>query len=93
MAHMSTCGELADYLAAHPRDRKVIMARDPEGNGFSPLADASEGMYQADTTYSGEVYLTPEAHARLMSDPASGYTDEDAPPDDAERAVVLGPVN
>lgn len=93
MPDVSTVGELLDYLASQPRDRKIVMAKDGEGNGYSPLADAGEEMYVAETTWAGEVYLTPERHAELMADPASGYTDEDAPPDDAERVVVLGPVN
>jgi hypothetical protein len=90
---MSTCGELADYLATQPRDRKIVLSADAEGNSYSPLADAGERMYAAETTWSGDVYLTPEALAEQMARPGSGYTDEDAAPDDAERVIVLGPVN
>ena len=54
MPDVSTVGDLIDYLATQPRDRKVVMSKDAEGNGFSPLADASEGMYAADSTWSGE---------------------------------------
>ena len=81
-----TVGELIDYLATQPRDRKVVMAKDAEGNGYSPLEDASEGMYEADSTWSGEIYPTPES--------PEGQSDEysHASPD-AERVVVLGPVN
>ncbi len=93
MPDVSTVGDLMDYLATQPRDRKVVMSKDAEGNGFSPLADASEGMYAADSTWSGEIYITPEDLAEEMAKPDSGWSEEDAPPDDAERVVVLGPVN
>jgi len=55
MKEMSTCGELADLLAAQPRDRPVILEKDAEGNGYSPLAAAGEGSYLADSTWSGEI--------------------------------------
>lgn len=92
MPDLSTCGELADYLATQPRDRKVILSKDAEGNGFSPLADAGEGMYAAESTWSGSIHPTPEDLAGLILD-GSGWSDEDAAPDDAERVVLLGPVN
>ena len=93
MPDVSTVGDLIDYLATQPRDRKIVMSRDAEGNGYSPLADADEYMYTAETTWSGEVHLTPEWLAEQMATPGSGYTVEDAAPDNAERVVVLGPVN
>lgn len=94
MADVTTCGELADYLAAQPRDRKVILRKDAEGNGHSPLAEAWEAMYAAESTWSGETYLTPEDLAEQMARPDNpGYSEEDAAPEDAERVVVLGPVN
>ena len=55
MPDLSTAGELADFLATQPRDRKVILQKDAEGNGFSPLAAASEEMYAAESAWSGEV--------------------------------------
>lgn len=85
---MTTVGELVDYLMTQPRDRRVVLAKDAEGNGYSPLADAGEAMYAADSTWSGEVYLTPEELAAK-----SRPDDWDEAPDDAVRVVVLGPVN
>ena len=93
MPDLSTVGELLDYLATQPRDRKIVLSKDAEGNGFSPLADAGESMYAAESTWSGSVYLTPEDLAEELARPNSGYGDEDAAPDDAERVIVLGPVN
>lgn len=91
-----TVGELMDYLTTQPRDLKVILEKDAEGNGYSPLADAYEGLYEPDSTWSGHVYPTPE---QIAADLASGArTAEDEadrydPGDAAERVIVLGPVN
>lgn len=93
MADVHTVGELLDYLATQPRDRLVVMSKDAEGNDYSPLADASVNMYAAESTWSGHAYVTPEDLAELRAQPGSGYTDEDAAPDDAVRVVVLGPTN
>jgi hypothetical protein len=92
MADVSTVGDLMDYLATQPRDRKIVLSKDAEGNGFSPLADAGESMYSAETTWSGDVHPTPEDLAELIAG-GGGWTEEDAAPDGAERVVVLGPVN
>jgi hypothetical protein len=88
---ISTAGELADWLSAQPRDRRIVLASDAEGNSHSPLADAGEAMYTAETAWSGETYPTPEDLAGLMA--RDGWTDEDAAPGDAERVIVLGPAN
>jgi hypothetical protein len=93
-SRMSTAGELGDYLSAQPRDQKVVLRKDAEGNDHSPLAEAWEGMYVADSTWSGETYPTPEDLAEAMTPPnLQGWSDEDAAPEGAERVIVLGPVN
>lgn len=83
-----TAGWLHDFLSGIPRDRKVILQKDAEGNGYSPLSDAGEGMYLAETTWSGEMYATPED---IAADAA--FTEADSAPDGAERVVILWPVN
>jgi len=93
---ISTVGELLDYLAAQPRDRKIVLRKDAEGNGHSPLADAWEGIYEADSTYSGEVYPTDEDVAEWVA--AGSWSEADAadryePGNNGERVIVLGPVN
>jgi hypothetical protein len=91
---MSTVGDLMDFLAAQPRDRKVILRKDGEGNGHSPLAEAGEGLYVADSTWSGEMYPTREDVARWVAEYPGRYSEDDwTVPDDGERVVVLGPVN
>jgi hypothetical protein len=89
---ISTVGELMDYLATQPRDRKLVLSKDAEGNGFSPLTEAAEAMYLADSTWSGSLYITPEELAHSLANDG-GYTEDDAAPDGAERVVVLWPVN
>jgi hypothetical protein len=74
---ISTAGDLMDYLATQPRDRKVILQKDGEGNGFSPLAEATEELYAAESSCSGYIV-----------DPAVHNEEEGI-----ERVVVLGPVN
>lgn len=72
-----TIGELIEALSTLPRELPVIIAKDAEGNAHSPLADAVEGFYLADSTYSGEVT----------------YGDEDEDEPDGVHAIVLRPVN
>lgn len=83
-----TVGALRKVLEELPDDRPVVLEKDAEGNGYSPLAEAVEGMYEPDSTWSGQVYPTPE---QVAAD--AQMTDEDLPPDEAIRVLVLGPVN
>lgn len=53
-------GELREFLCKHPDDMPVILEKDAEGNGYSPLHDAREGMYITESTWSGWVCLTDE---------------------------------
>lgn len=50
-----TVGELINYLSTRPRDQLVVLAKDREGNEYSPLDEAGDAYYFADTTWSGEV--------------------------------------
>lgn len=91
---ITSVGELVDWLSTQPRDRMVVLSKDAEGNGYSPLADADETMYLAESTWAGETYPTPEQLAELVAQPGGGWdAEDDAAPEDAVRVVVLGPVN
>jgi hypothetical protein len=85
-----TLAELRAQLDALnlPDDTIVILAKDAEGNGHSPLVEAEHAMYLADTTWSGERYLT-EADRQAEEDP----DDYSEAPDDAVHAVFLWPTN
>ncbi len=48
---------LKEIIADLPDDMEIIMQRDSEGNGFSPLAGADpDNIYIPESTWSGEVY-------------------------------------
>lgn len=52
---MKTVRELIALLENEDQDSLVVMAKDAEGNGFSPFSDITMETYSADTTYSGEI--------------------------------------
>lgn len=77
--------DLRTALEGVPDDTVVVVSRDAEGNGFSPLHDAEVGMkYDKANGEIGFGELTPSQ----MED---GFTDEDLM-DDGQDAVVLWPV-
>ena len=90
-----TVGELRELLARFSAGLPVILSADAEGNRHSPLADVVERMYPAESSWSGEVYLTAEQLAAAVEErPHQGWDlEDDAAPADSVRAVVLGPVN
>jgi hypothetical protein len=84
-----TVQELMNRLIRCDPNDLVIMARDSEGNGYSPLCDLDvSSAYIPDATWYGEVglrELTPE----LID---AGYGEEDVAPSDAQPCVILCPV-
>jgi hypothetical protein len=85
-----TLAELRAQLDALnlPDDTLVILAKDAEGNGFSPAVEAEHAMYLADTTWSGEHYITEQQ--RLAEENPDDWSEA---PDDAVHAVFLWPTN
>lgn len=86
-----TVRELIELLSKCNPDDIVILSKDAEGNGFSPLSNIQEEMYTPDTTYSGEISLralTPELAER-------GFTEDEVgnPEDGAVNCVTLYPTN
>lgn len=49
-----TIGELVKKLSIYPDNMPIIMAKDSEGNSFSPLSDFDWGNYEPINTWSGE---------------------------------------
>jgi hypothetical protein len=83
-----TLAELRRQLDALnlPDDTPVILARDVEGNGYSPVATVDDALYEAESPYSGQMYASPEMRA--------AEPDEwDEAPDSATRAIFLWPTN
>jgi hypothetical protein len=80
-----------DMIAALQRedpDAIVVMAKDAEGNSYSPYRQLWAGVYQAETTWDGVVGF-PALTNELRAD---GYTEEDVLPDGIP-AVILTPIN
>ena len=48
--------ELVEILQSCDQEVEVILQKDSEGNGYSPLAGGEGAVYEAETTYSGTVY-------------------------------------
>lgn len=74
--------------AIEDKTRIVILQKDGEGNGFSPLRDIDDNAtYAADNTWSGDVgvqTLTDDLRRR-------GFTEEDQ--NDGVPCLVLYPIN
>jgi hypothetical protein len=85
-----TLAELRAQLAALdlPDDTIVVLAKDGEGNGFSPAVEVEHAMYLAESTWSGDRYLT-EEQRQAETDP-DNWSEA---PDDAVPAVFLWPTN
>jgi len=82
-----TVKELIELLEKEDPDRIVVMAKDSEGNSYSPLSDLGTGIYKARTKWSGEVgleKLTPELIA-------AGYSEEDVI--SGQPALIVSPMN
>lgn len=84
-----TVKELKDAILNLPDEMEVILQKDAEGNGYSPLRGADpDAVYIPETTYYGEVYSTE-------------WTAYDAGMNEAEwkntlskpRALILHPLN
>ncbi len=83
-----TVRELIELLQDEDPDALVVVQKDPDGNGYSPLNDIWEGGYVAENNWSGEAYLL----ELTQHDRKAGYTEEDVR-EDATKAVFLCPVN
>lgn len=55
-----TVQQLKVLLANCPDEWEVVLSRDSEGNGYSPLSGIGEGHYAPDTTWCGEFLSHPE---------------------------------
>lgn len=52
-----TLAEFRKALDGFPDDFRVILSKDAEGNGFSPLSQVDGPMtYEEESSWSGEVY-------------------------------------
>jgi len=83
-----TVRELIEGLLTEDPDRVVVMAKDGEGNGYSPLSSWWTGAYVAETTWYGEVGL----ETLTEEDQRRGYSEKDVKVG-GMPALILSPVN
>lgn len=83
-----TVKDLIEALQKVDQTRIVILQKDSEGNGYSPLSGIDDNaMYEAETTYSGEVRIHHLTDALIKQ----GFSDEDV--GDGQPCLVLYPIN
>ena len=80
-----TVDQLMDALSKLDGDTVVVLAKDEEGNGWSPLDELQVGVYQPETTWSGEFYEQDIIGDHDYNQPDKG--------DESFPAVCLWPVN
>jgi hypothetical protein len=81
-----TVGDLLRALADEDPATPVVLQKDPEGNGYAPLAGTDLGLYAVEPSGEVEMYDLPGPNG---ADP----DDEEPAPDDAVRCVVLWPTD
>jgi hypothetical protein len=81
--------ELKKLISNLPDEMEVVLQKDAEGNGYSPLSGAdSNAVYIAETTWCGDVYsMEWSADDACMSD--EQWENIKAKP----RTLILYPVN
>lgn len=82
--------ELIALLDKFNPNAQVILQKDAEGNGYSPLSDVDDGLYNATSTWSGDFYPF------QFSADENGFEDHEwaqMREDDTLQAVVLAPIN
>jgi len=84
-----TVGKLKKLLEKVDDNRMVILQKDSEGNGYSPLSDICHDnvIYKPDSTWSGDIGLEKLTPALIKI----GYSEDDVIK--GRKAVVLIPVN
>ena len=81
--------ELKEAIAELPDDMEIIMQKDSEGNGYSPLYGVDpDAVYVPECDWSGDVYST-----KWTADEACMDEDEWKKLTSKPKALILYPVN
>lgn len=83
-----TVGELRKNLESLPDDTEIILQKDSEGNGYSPMYCCEEGWYVPESTYSGEFYS-----ASRVAEEHDLEEDQWLEMTSKPRAIVFAPIN
>ena len=82
--------ELLTQLLLVDPNREVVLQKDAEGNGYSPLRGVDDNAaYSPENTWSGEV----KRQKLSEEDIKQGFGQEDVAPEGAQPCLVLYPVN
>jgi len=85
-----TVKELIEELKDMPQDAEIIMQKDAEGNGYSPLSVVDlDAIYVPDSTWSGDVYSLDWTAGDCCLDEEEWEEMKANHP----RCVVLAPIN
>lgn len=83
--------ELVAKLLELPQELEVILQKDAEGNGYSPLSDVdADEIYVCESTYHGDVFQDSWTHEEAGFPSPSEW---ESFKEDHVRCVVLSPVN
>lgn len=74
-----TVAQLLKRLKGVDPKALIVMSSDGEGNSFSPLSEAADGLYLAESEWSGELW-SPDNEDQ-----------EETPPKKAKKVIVLWP--
>ncbi len=84
-----TVGSLINILEKFDPERVVIIAKDAEGNDFSPLSEITMAAYLPQTTHWGTIGLE-----ELTGDLEDlGYSEDDVVQKGGIPCIILEPVN
>lgn len=87
---MITVRELIEILEAYDDNDIVILAKDGDGNNYSPLCETSQDVYEDDSSYSGQTYIR-ELTPGLRE---AGFTEEDlCHSEHKQNCITLWPIN
>ena len=88
--HEMNVGELRKILACLPDNMEIILQKDSEGNGYSPLHCADrDAIYVPETTWYGNVYSLEWSHVDVDMEPEDWKKLKENNPE----ALILAPVN
>jgi hypothetical protein len=84
--------ELKRLLDGFDDDATIVMSKDAEGNGFSPLEELNQGIYNPLSTWAGEFWHVTRLN-HLPTDEELAEQGLSPRPENVELAVCFWPVN
>lgn len=86
---MITVGMLIEQLKMYDPEMDIVIQKDSEGNGFSPMAGADpNGVYVAESAYGGQVF-----DAEWSADDCGFEEEEWNELLDQPRTLIIYPIN